>query len=217
MKVLILVISSNTQPVYREHKQVWRSYMKSHPDIDCYFIESRQIMIGHPHFLTEDTLYVRGDETYETIVRKTIRAMEYFLVRKSYDFVVRTNLSSVWIFPRLLAFLATIPRTEYYGGVICRNQQHPFVSGAGIILSADTCARLLENRGIALSSKIADDVDIGVALLKAGILPVSAPRVDVYSVDDTTLGGFHYRVRFLENRESEPGLMKMVLQRNQSS
>ena len=187
--------------------------MKSHPDVECYFIEYSP-MVFVPT-LTKDTLYLRGTESYYNITRKTILALEYFLYRSHYDFVIRTNLSSVWIFPKMITFLHTLPRTLHYGGVVLTHERVPFVSGTCITMSYDVAKTLLQYKGIAYANNLVDDVDIGVALYHAGIYPVpSIDRIDVYSDEDAQKDGFHYRVRFLSNREREPPIMLSLVDRN---
>jgi hypothetical protein len=184
--------------------------MKSHPDIECYFIEFSP-MVFMPT-LTKDTLFVRGTESYYNITRKTLLALEYFLSRRSYDFVIRTNLSSVWIFPRTLQFLQTVPRSRYYGGVVLTHERVPFVSGTCILMSDDTARLLVQHKHFAYANNLVDDADIGVALYHLGIYPVdSISRVEVSSEDDIHKEGFHYRVRFLTNREREPPIMMKIL------
>ena len=206
----MLVLSSHKEPVYEKHRQVWRTYMKSHPDIECYFIEfSPNVFLPT---LTWDTLYVRGVESYYNITRKTMLALEYFLSRGVYDFVIRTNMSSVWIFPKTIAFLETQPRIRYYGGVVVTHERVPFVSGTCIVMSYDTAKLLLQHRHFAYANNLIDDVDIGVALYHIGIYPVnSIPRVDVHPEGYTYQQGFHYRVRFLTDREREPPIMLSIL------
>lgn len=212
----MLVISSNKEPVYQQHRQVWRSYMKSHPDVECYFIEFSP-MVFMPT-LTKDTLFVRGIESYYNITRKTILALEYFLSKSSYDFVIRTNLSSVWIFPKMLSYLETIPKTHHYGGVVLTHEKVPFVSGTCITMSHDVARTLLQYKTIAYANNVVDDYDIGVALYHAGIYPVhSIPRIDINSEEDIQKDGFHYRVRFLTRREREPPIMALLVDRNRSS
>lgn len=206
----MLILSSHKEPVYESHRQVWRTYMKSHPNIECYFIEFSP-MVFMPT-LTNDTLYVRGTESYYNITRKTLLALEYFMSRGSYNFIIRTNLSSVWIFPKTLQFLETLPTTRYYGGVVCTHERVPFVSGTCIVLSYDTARILLQHKQLAYKNNLVDDVDIGVALYHVGIYPVnSISRVDVFTEEDTRKGGFHYRVRFFTGREREPQLMLSIL------
>jgi len=209
MKVLMLVISSQTQPVYRHHKTIWETYMKSHPDIECYFIEFSPSIVSP--LLTSTTLFLRGRETYLGILDKTFRALDYFTRRKQYDYVIRTNLSSVWIFPKLMRFLETAPRTGLYGGAICNNQPWNFISGAGITLSWDVVQTLLQNRHLAYASKVMDDVDIGLACVQLGIQPTPIPRVDIQSEEDISKDGFHYRVRFFTDRERELPFMRKIL------
>lgn len=212
----MLVISSNKEPVYQQHRQVWRTYMKSHPDVECYFIEFSPLVFVP--ILKNDTLYVRGTESYYNITRKTMMALEYFLSNSSYDFVIRTNLSSVWIFSKMLTFLHTLPRTRYYGGVVLTHERLPFVSGTCITMSYDVAKTLLQHKSIAYTNNLVDDVDIGVALYHARIYPVpSISRIDINSEEDIQKDGFHYRVRFLTRREREPPIMLLLADRNRSA
>jgi hypothetical protein len=209
MKVLMLVISSQTQSVYRQHKAIWETYMKSHPDIECYFIEFNPSVLAP--LLTSTTLFLRGHETYLGILDKTFKALDYFTRRKQYDYIIRTNLSSVWIFPKLMRFLETAPRTGLYGGVICNNQPWSFISGAGITFSWDVVQTLLQNRHLVYMNKFIDDVDIGLACLQLGIPLTPIPRVDIQSEEDMYKEGFQYRVRFLTVRERELPFMRKIL------
>ena len=209
MKVLMLVISSQSQPVYRHHKAIWETYMKSHPDIECYFIEFNPAVLSP--LLTSNTLFLRGRETYLGILDKTFRALDYFTRRKHYDYVIRTNLSSVWIFPKLMRFLETVPRAGLYGGCIGNNQAWPYISGAGITLSWDVVQLLLRNRHLAYVNKYIDDVDIGLACAQLGIPTTPIPRVDIQSEEDISKEGFQYRVRFLTDRMRELPFMRKIL------
>jgi hypothetical protein len=209
MKVLMLVISSQTQPVYRNHKAIWETYMKSHPDIECYFIEFTPAVLSP--LLTSTTLFLRGRETYPGILDKTLKALEYFTRRSHYDYVIRTNLSSVWIFPKLIRFLESAPRTKLYGGVRNDNQPWSYVSGAGITFSWDVVQLLLQNQHLVYANKFIDDVDIGFACVALGIPTTSSPRVDIQSEEDMYKEGFQYRVRFLTDRTRELPFMRKIL------
>jgi hypothetical protein len=222
MKLLMLVISSDTFPVYARHRAVWKTYMKSHPDIDCVFLESRPGVFVPT--LTSDTLTLRGVERYGTILRKTIEALEYFLSRRTYDYVVRTNLSSVWDFKELLRSLETRPRERVYAGQCGVNPETglEFASGAGILMSADVARTLLANQRIALTLPAFDDVAIAKALLASGLRPTPLPRVDFISLaqyeahhDKIPPGSFHYRVKhedYRGTRMEEPVIMRRLLQ-----
>ena len=205
----MLVISSQNHPVYVQHKAIWDTYMKSHPDIECYFIEFTSAVLSP--LLTSTTLFLRGRESYPGILDKTIRALDYFTRRKQYDYVIRTNLSSVWIFPKLMRFLETAPRTGLYGGCIGTNQPWPYISGAGITLSWDVVQLLLQNRHLTYLNKFIDDVDIGFACIQLGIPTTPVPRVDIQCEEDMYKEGFQYRVRFLTDRMRELPFMRKIL------
>jgi len=221
MKILMLVISSDTFPVYRYHREVWRTFMKSHPDIDCVFLESRPGVFVPT--LTSDTLTLRGLERYGTILRKTIEALEYFLSRRHYDYVVRTNLSCVWDFKELLRYLDPLPRERVYAGQVDVNPDTglEFASGAGFILSADVARTLVANQQIAFTVSAFDDVAVAKALLASGLRPTPLPRVDFFSLrhydahhDKIPPGMFHYRVKHEDlrgDRMEEPVIMSRLL------
>ncbi len=218
----MLVISSDTYSVYAHQREVWRTYMKSHPEVDCYFIRYNPLTFVPT--VTEDTLTLRGRERYGTIFKKTVEAMDYFLSRRLYDYVVRTNLSSVWDFPTLLTYLATAPRERYYAGQRMTHEASglPYASGAGFILSSDVARLLLtyQQRGRYLQEF--DDVAVAAVLASVGVLPQNLPRVDVVSlahyeehIGKIPEGSFHYRVKhhagYLGDRMEEPEIMRRLL------
>ena len=197
MKVLILIISSDTDPVYAEHRKVWLSYMNSKKEIECYFIQYRD----GPQAIEGNTFWLKGKESFPAIITKTLDSLDYFLKKDSYDFIVRTNMSSLWNFNALLKYLETLPKEKVYNGAIGKNGSIPFVSGSGFIMSFDVAKLLIENRIIAESVKIIDDVDIGYALNKLGIECSSGKRKDCYyreMYDESTYDSsiYHYRIKW---------------------
>lgn len=221
MKILMLVISSDTHPVYAKHREVWRTYQKSHPDVDVVFLQYSPLVYAPTR--TADTLFFRGTERYGSILRKTLDAIAYFLPKAPYTHVVRTNLSSVWDFPRLIAYLEQQPTTRLYAGFSCGAEGIPwnYVSGAGILLSRDVAELLWTHRQRALSVGAIDDVDIGYAMQSLGIPQTPAPRVDFLSLDHYTEHRekippetFHYRVKhvnWMGDRLEESEIMRRIL------
>lgn len=180
--------------------------MHSCPEISTYFITYGSV--SEPT-LDGDILVIPGTESYYEITKKTIDSIEYFLAQESYDFVIRTNISSIWNFQRTLDFLGTLPRT----GVYCGTPIHDFwnvphiaaetvivnwVSGSGIVFTPDVCQKLIEHRNSAIDFRVVDDVDFGYALQCVGVTITPGSRHDIY--DDTLeipSGFYHYRVRLL--------------------
>lgn len=197
--------------------------MKSHPDIDCYFIEYSPLTFAP--VLTEDTLVLRGYERYSTILAKTIDALAYFLPRKAYTHVMRTNLSCVWDFQKFLSFLETVPTTRLYGGIAL---QKGGASGAGILFSRDTAELLIRYRSHVLKIGTADDDDIGTFMQQIGMPFTHTHRVDFISLkhyqdhhDKIPPNTFHYRVKHIdpsEDRSTEVVIMRDIIRKiyNQS-
>lgn len=208
----MLIISSNNDHVYSKHREIWLSYMNSYPNINCYFIEYR-----HGESMVDgNTLYMNGSESYSGIIVKTINAFDHFLqVDNSYDYIVRTNLSSLWNFDALLKFLSTLPKTGVYSGITGYHAGIRYVSGSGIIMTPDVVKLLIEHRNVAENVKIMDDVDIGYTMTKLNIPIIAGTRVDIlnagllsaYKYDDSL---YHYRVKW-ERRDDDIVAMKQIL------
>jgi hypothetical protein len=214
MKVLMLIISSDTESVYGEHRKVWRSYMNSNPNIESYFIQYRD----GPQAIEGDIFWLPGKESFPGIITKTLDSLDYFLNKGSYDFIVRTNMSSLWNFNALLKHLETLPNEKVYNGVIGTNMGINFVSGSGFIMSPDVARLLVENRKLAECVKIIDDVDIGYALNKLEIECSSGKRTDFYSREMYNNSSYdplayHYRIKWNNYimRHEEPKLMQELL------
>jgi hypothetical protein len=215
MKVLLLIISNESSDTYLRHKELWRTQFHSHPEVECYFIEF------HPskHLIIEnDTFYVRGNETYTPGIRdKTLECFKYFIDRgTTFDFLLRTNLSSLWNFTPLIKWLKHIPTLGQYFGIIGTHNSIRFVSGAGIFLTPDVVQKLVENRH--LCSNIIDDVDFGYALSCIGIVPTrDALRTDLTNMKALISNRFnpnvyHYRLKLnLNNRIAETDARERLL------
>jgi len=200
MNVLLCIISNEDSPTYLRHKELWRTQFHSHPEVECYFIEF------HPskHLIIEnDTFYVRGIETLTPGIRdKTLECFKYFIDRgTTFDFLLRTNLSSLWNFTPLIQWLKQIPTSGQYFGKIGTHNSIRFVSGAGIFLTRDVVQKLIENRH--LCSNIIDDVDFAQALKCLGIIPTrdDARRTDLKNLKALNAYSFnpneyHYRLKW---------------------
>jgi len=178
MNILVLIISNDSLPHYRENKKVWLSYMNRYPTIRCFFIEYSTSMEENQQTCIEgNTFYLKGEESFENILLKTLDSMDFFMNSDiPFDYVVRTNLSSIWDFDRLQIYLSDLPKEGIYTGHIgpYYHLQHlyfwfHFIGGMGIIMSRDVVKRLLENRTIAESFKNMDDIDIGYTMHQLNI------------------------------------------------
>lgn len=224
MKVLVLITLSYDQPIYSEHRDVWRSFMHAHPDVDSYFISSREDV--KDTFIEGDIVWTPGPEGYSNgtpsgaRLEKTLDALKH-LIGNHYDFVVRTGLSSIWIYPNLIKFLSTLSTKNVYCGI----DGGGFVSGAGIIMSHDIAAMLVDNYTLATSQPYEEDVRIASCFELLGVPITRGSRVDIVSLDHyksclIPVDTFHFRVKFHINnqnvRKDEVIVMRDILRRYSS-
>jgi hypothetical protein len=217
MKILMLILASDSAPEYIEFQSIWRMYMDLHPSIDCYFYK------GDPTLETEavlrgDTLFLRVEESLETVYEKTMRAFRFFEPQLSkYTFVYRTNLSSFIDFKKYLRVCARLPQTQCCAAFIGYEDDIPFPSGSGFTLSPDLVRRLLSENPPNVSQ---DDITIGAALHRWGIPIHGVNRADYIDEGDGFLylclnpgiPTFHYRVK-TDNRKRDAKALRSLVTR----
>ena len=137
-QIIFLIISSNDQDVYLQMKLLSTKYYHLYSNIKHFFIEFKND-IAESIIEENNFLYVKGDETViPGMYQKTMKAIEYLSNNYTYDYIVRTNLSSFWNIPNLFKLCDTFPKTNFAGGYNIQG----FISGTGIIMSPDVATRL---------------------------------------------------------------------------
>jgi hypothetical protein len=179
MRILCLILASDTAPEHVKFQALWRRFMTLNPQVDCYFYKAHPDL-SQPTFLADRTLWIRMNDTFDTVYDKTLRAFEHFLPELSnYDFVYRSNLSTLVSFRHMLEFCADLPKTGCCAGVMGgieanvpqseRNSLHhpySFPGGNGFLLSPDLVRRMVDDKEPLVHQ---DDVTIGNALRRWGI------------------------------------------------
>lgn len=182
-KVLVLIIANDDKEYYLEEQKIWRSYMHlDREHVEAYFIKASPDL-EQPYLVVEDEIWSKTLENYVPgILNKTILSMEALLPRlDEFDYVLRTNLSSFYYFPKLLDFLKRLPPTECYSAVIGQHNGK-FGSGAGFILSPDLVKLLINYKEKLLdTTSFPDDVVIGRFFLQHNIGIIPAKRLDFSS------------------------------------
>lgn len=211
-KTLVLVICTDGK-LYDELQKVWKSYMHLDPEhFECYFIRANP-KLSSPFFIDEDVIWSRTQENYiPGILNKTLLSLEAFLPRlDEFDYVLRCNLSSFFVFPRLLEFLSEAPEQQFYCGLRHGDGRRPkrpngWVCGAGIIMSKDLAHLLIENKPALfnLSPKTCynvDDVAMGDFFFDMGIKRSPGLCIEIYSLkdwNDIPSDVYHFRIKILD-------------------
>jgi len=161
-KIIFLIISSDNEPVYKQMKELSPKYYNMYSEqIKYFFIEHKQI---NEEIIEENNnLYINGIESFiPGIYQKSIKAIEYINNKYSYDYVIRTNLSTFWHIENLFNLLNMKPKTNFAAGYAFQG----FISGTGIIMSRDVGNIVTSNLN---SSYIGDDVAISRTIESNGI------------------------------------------------
>lgn len=186
VRLLVLIIASDGDEIYVELQKIWQAYMHQNRQyIEAYFIK------GNPNLSIEcqvlkDTIWCKTLENPQPgILNKTIMSLEIMMSRiKSgdFDYVLRADLSSFYIFPRLLDFLRVCPRTKFYGG---RELLSKYASGSGFLISRDVAELLVQSRELFLNNSTdIDDVLIGKFLIKNSMVTFRHARMDILDLDE---------------------------------
>ena len=162
-KIIFLIISSDNEAVYSQMREISPKYYNLYGDrIKFFFIENRHMNSGQV-IEENDYLYINGTESFiPGIYQKSIKAIEYINNTYSYDYVIRTNLSTFWHMENLFKFLDNKPKEKFAAGYAFQG----FISGTGIIMSHDVGNIVASNIN---SSYVGDDVVISRTIESQGI------------------------------------------------
>lgn len=188
-KIIFLIISSDDVPVYAPMRNLLSKYLDLYKEqVHYLFIENREqeeMVVEKDHFL-----YCQGVESIiPGIMKKSLKSMEYIDGHYSFDFVIRTNVSSFWNMENLLKCIESVPKTRFAGGFTLHDSENVcFITGTGIILSKDLCPLLASHSADNRIESVYDDVLISVLLVENNI-----PLTNVnnyrweYSINDNAL------------------------------
>jgi len=173
---IFLVIASKSD-IYQSFLSCWKEYMQNSVqewNIKCFFVFSDP-SISCDLFISNDTIIYKGEENLKPgIFLKTMAALQYCEKKYTYDYILRTNLSSFFYIPRLLRFIENNKTNDVniYSPVQLISKQHqhinslwqtywemyelyfsteiinkniPFLDGACFILSKEIVSILLQN------------------------------------------------------------------------
>lgn len=182
---MIFVIIASPGDIYNKFKRILLKFMNSRDDIKTFFIYGN---VNKDEIFTSDhDLYYDVEESLiPGIYDKTALALKYIDSKYSYDFIIRTNLSSFFSIDRMLNYISSLPTSGVMTGVIGNYNGTSFVSGAGIIMSRDVSQYFCEKYSIENQYRktIPDDVAISFVISdKYDITPQS--KQSRYDIDYT--------------------------------
>lgn len=224
---VILVLSSNNDIVYKNCKKVWQKYYKINPAIKVYFVYGAISEELENYDSLSDIICNDVDES--NMISKTIRAMGIIDNTITYDFFIRTNLSTFWDFTNLPYELSQLPRSGCYSGhgpQFYPITQTLFLSGIDTILTKDMVKSFIQNRHL-IDYSMPEDVAMGKYFnytLQKNMIPTKLcyfidDVMDIETIDRRISESIHekishYRVKNSKNRNETDLLIykRMLLQ-----
>lgn len=219
-RILHLVLF-NHDPIYDTMYKITTKYYKKLNNVDTYYYTFSNSILDD-YELKDDILYIKGIESYiPGILDKTIKTIKYFITdleKDKYDYVVRSNISTIIDFKKLFLELAKV-KIDYGGCLIGLKRKlfqpasnplfirhMPFVSGMTIIFSKNTILDLY-NHSELLKYYYIDDVAIGLYFYmhRPDIKIVTIPGFDKRAKPE--LSHIFYRNKNPYNRQKD--ILKM--------
>jgi hypothetical protein len=173
LSIINLVLYSKNNEYDEMYKITRKYYSKFHNVKTIYYRFNPDIHTDYE--LIDDILNIKGEETYVPgILDKTVKAFEYINKNYTFDYLVRSNISTIIEFDLLCDELRKNPINYGAGTKMVLNWLDPpsgivdktyfgtvYGSGTSIILSKDTLTNFLKKKEFTHYDVI-DDVSIGL-------------------------------------------------------
>jgi hypothetical protein len=186
IKLLVLIIANDQDPVYISLQKAWKAYMHLDPEhVDAYFVKADP-ELPVEYKIEGDIIWAKTEESiFPGILNKTLLSLEAMQPKlDEYDYTLRTNLSSFYSFPRLLNALKNTAKNNFCYSFGIPHFKPIVISGAGYILSQDLVKTVLENKSQFMNVREYDDLTLGSFLLKTGVPLIRHNRIDLLTLKD---------------------------------
>jgi hypothetical protein len=225
-RILHLVLYSE-DPNYDAMYRVTREYYKRFNNVTTIYYKFSDRKEVH---IEQDMMYIPGNETYiPGILEKTVKAMKKIQHETSYQYIVRSNISTLINFNLLSQYL--VNNSFEYGGGLINNLDWDYynkegivdsnyidckyVSGTAIIMRWDFFQQFM-NHVDSIDYRAIDDVAIGLLIKKF------FPNITPYHIDsfiyvnkkkDIKPNIIFYRNR-TNNRKNDVNMIKSIININ---
>jgi hypothetical protein len=169
---IILIIATNNTPYFNNCRTVWKRYISLYPSIKFFFVYGK---LNQP-LEDRDSNDIVYDDVIEhnrfTTIQKSLIAMKYISCNYTYDYLIKTNLSTFWNLNLVDNLLDKCPKEKCYAG---GHDLSPFLitepiyttiytklySGVCTILTPDIVELFFKNLS-KFSFTLPDDISLGL-------------------------------------------------------
>jgi hypothetical protein len=159
-RAIILVLASNNNPIYINCRKVWKVYMNVDPTIKVFFVYGK---LSEPLLdLDSSDIIIDVPESYPVYIKKTIEAMKIIHASMTYDFFIRTNLTTFWDFKNLHLHLNNLPTSRCYSGdgPLPNTNKGYYLSGTDTIVTPEMIQSIITNEHL-VDFKLVEDAAMG--------------------------------------------------------
>jgi hypothetical protein len=175
-RAIMLVLASNNNTVDKNCRDTWKKYMNIDPTIKVFFVYGKLNNELTDYDPTCDLVYNDVNESYPVFIHKTIKAMETIYSSFTYDYFIRTNLSTFWDFNKLHLHLNDLPKRNCYSGdgpLPGYTSNGYYLSGTDTIVMPEMIKSFISNKQL-IKYDVVEDAAMGLffnGILKAPMLP----------------------------------------------
>jgi hypothetical protein len=219
-RAAILVLASNNNEIYKNCRKIWKYYMNIDPTIKVFFVYGQLSEPLNDYDSESDIVFDDIPESYPVLIKKTIEAMKHIDSIITYDYFIRTNLSTFWNFKNLHVHLDELPKNNCYSGdgpLGIPGTNVYYLSGTDTIVTPEMIKSIITNTHL-VDYNLVEDAAMGVYFHYALGAPLLPNRIcffeDINSIqeheiiDNRIISAIHdkkdhYRVKTLNNNREE--------------
>lgn len=135
-RAVVLVLASHNTAHYAYCRNVWLQYYKKENTIKVFFVYGRNGLPVDQRIKETDIVCDDIEENYNPgMILKTQKAMRWIDENYTFDFFIRTNLSTFWDWNRLIPHLSSMPTKNLYGGFYIESGCGIYNSGTDTIVN----------------------------------------------------------------------------------
>lgn len=212
MRVLMLIMSHETEDSnFKNYKRIWDEQI-SNLDKNKYNIEFKFLYsdnnISEEYEIEGNNLLTKCIENYWfALLQKVLCGFDYF-IKKDFDLVFKTNLSTIVNFEKLYDYFLNIPidREFVYDGITSKYKDYFFCSGAGMLLNRNSVELVLKHKH-EINESWTDDIFVGYILNKIHNISPNQGNLNRYDIfqenshftKEEILNSTHIRIKVRKN------------------
>lgn len=158
VRAVLLILASDHEPIYQFFRRMQLAYANLNPDIKMFMTYGENISSFDPNpewdiinpgiidSISNERMDPNHPNPMVPMLRKTVNAIEQIDKEYTYDFLVRTNLSTLWILDRLIKTLDSLPTESCLAGSRLGYISPPFLVGTGLIVNGYMASELVRQQ-----------------------------------------------------------------------